>query len=108
MGRVGMRAAAESTDNSTRRAGDRGRGVNHTPATNNQDESTPAVDPTHVGLKLFVSNKQERALKLFRTLTAAGFIAAAAIGPAIAIDLSGAGATFPYPIYAKWADAYKK
>jgi phosphate transport system substrate-binding protein len=25
-----------------------------------------------------------------------------------AADLSGAGATFPYPIYAKWADAYKK
>jgi phosphate transport system substrate-binding protein len=23
-------------------------------------------------------------------------------------DLSGAGATFPYPVYAKWADAYKK
>ena len=23
-------------------------------------------------------------------------------------DISGAGATFPYPIYAKWADAYKK
>ena len=28
--------------------------------------------------------------------------------PAVAIDISGAGATFPYPIYAKWADAYKK
>src|SRR6478736_10257464 len=41
-------------------------------------------------------------------MTASAFIAAAAIGPAIAIDLSGAGATFPYPIYAKWADAYKK
>src|SRR5471032_3139537 len=27
---------------------------------------------------------------------------------AFAADLSGAGATFPYPIYAKWADAYKK
>jgi phosphate transport system substrate-binding protein len=27
---------------------------------------------------------------------------------ASAADLSGAGATFPYPIYAKWADAYKK
>src|SRR6185436_13520542 len=27
---------------------------------------------------------------------------------ALAIDISGAGATFPYPIYAKWADAYKK
>src|SRR5206468_10518753 len=28
--------------------------------------------------------------------------------PATALDISGAGATFPYPIYAKWADAYKK
>ena len=27
---------------------------------------------------------------------------------AYAADISGAGATFPYPIYAKWADAYKK
>src|ERR1700761_7231499 len=27
---------------------------------------------------------------------------------ASAADISGAGATFPYPIYAKWADAYKK
>jgi len=25
-----------------------------------------------------------------------------------AADISGAGATFPYPVYAKWADAYKK
>jgi len=25
-----------------------------------------------------------------------------------AADISGAGATFPYPIYSKWADAYKK
>jgi phosphate transport system substrate-binding protein len=46
-------------------------------------------------------------LKLFRILAAAGFVAAAAT-PAFAIDISGAGATFPYPIYAKWADAYKK
>jgi phosphate transport system substrate-binding protein len=27
---------------------------------------------------------------------------------ALAAEISGAGATFPYPIYAKWADAYKK
>jgi phosphate transport system substrate-binding protein len=27
--------------------------------------------------------------------------------PAAAAELSGAGATFPYPIYAKWAEAYK-
>jgi phosphate transport system substrate-binding protein len=25
-----------------------------------------------------------------------------------AVDITGAGATFPYPIYAKWADAYRK
>ena len=30
-----------------------------------------------------------------------------AIGQAGAAEISGAGATFPYPIYAKWADAYK-
>ncbi|HXN44557.1 MAG TPA: phosphate ABC transporter substrate-binding protein PstS, partial [Xanthobacteraceae bacterium] len=35
-------------------------------------------------------------------------LAAASIAPAGAADISGAGATFPYPIYAKWADAYKK
>jgi phosphate transport system substrate-binding protein len=36
--------------------------------------------------------------------------AAASLGMAAmaAADISGAGATFPYPIYAKWADAYKK
>ena len=28
--------------------------------------------------------------------------------PVVAADISGAGATFPFPIYAKWADAYKK
>ncbi len=34
--------------------------------------------------------------------------AAAFSGAAFAADITGAGATFPYPIYAKWADAYKK
>jgi len=37
-------------------------------------------------------------------------IAAAALLPATAAtaaEITGAGATFPYPIYAKWADAYK-
>jgi phosphate transport system substrate-binding protein len=27
---------------------------------------------------------------------------------AFAADITGAGATFPYPVYAKWAEAYKK
>ena len=38
------------------------------------------------------------------TLLAAVTVAAA---PLAATDLSGAGATFPYPIYAKWAEAYR-
>ena len=42
-----------------------------------------------------------------KTLLAAGLLAATLL-PAKAADISGAGATFPYPIYAKWADAYKK
>ena len=35
-------------------------------------------------------------------------VCAAAATFAYAADISGAGATFPYPIYAKWADMYKK
>ncbi len=41
-----------------------------------------------------------------KTIAVAGFLAATVL-PAAAIDISGAGATFPYPIYAKWADTYK-
>jgi phosphate transport system substrate-binding protein len=40
------------------------------------------------------------------TTFACAFAAAATY--ANAADISGAGATFPYPIYAKWADSYKK
>ena len=39
-------------------------------------------------------------------LTALAAVAVAAA--AQATDISGAGATFPYPIYSKWADAYKQ
>jgi phosphate transport system substrate-binding protein len=42
-----------------------------------------------------------------KTIAVVGFLAATVL-PAAAVDISGAGATFPYPIYAKWADAYKK
>src|SRR6266566_970882 len=48
----------------------------------------------------------EAVVKLLRTLVT--LAALAPIGTASAADISGAGATFPYPIYAKWADAYKK
>ena len=40
--------------------------------------------------------------KLFAILVAAVSITAQAA------DITGAGATFPFPIYAKWAEAYKK
>jgi phosphate transport system substrate-binding protein len=53
----------------------------------------------------------EDPMKFVRSLAypilAAGAFAVAST-TTFALDISGAGATFPYPIYAKWADAYKK
>jgi phosphate transport system substrate-binding protein len=50
-------------------------------------------------------------LKQFAKTSLAGFFALAALAGAAttahAGNISGAGATFPYPIYAKWAEAYK-
>ncbi len=37
-----------------------------------------------------------------------GATAAMAMSAAMAADMTGAGATFPYPVYAKWAENYKK
>src|SRR3954469_12774772 len=45
---------------------------------------------------------------MLKSLIAGAAIAAACTGQAVAVDITGAGATFPYPIYAKWADAYRK
>jgi phosphate transport system substrate-binding protein len=53
-------------------------------------------------------------LKALPTVTFAGLIAAATLlapaawPPAAAMEISGAGATFPYPIFSRWADAYQK
>ena len=43
---------------------------------------------------------------LTRTFLAASAFALG-ISSAMAADITGAGATFPYPIYAKWAEAYR-
>jgi phosphate transport system substrate-binding protein len=43
-----------------------------------------------------------------KSLLMAAAVIAIAPAPAKAADISGAGATFPYPIYATWADSYKK
>lgn len=46
--------------------------------------------------------------KLNRIFCSLGLTASLlAAGTACATDITGAGATFPYPIYAKWAEAYK-
>src|SRR6187401_2334144 len=45
-------------------------------------------------------------MNFLRTIVAAGLVAAST--SAFAADITGAGATFPFPLYSKWADAYKK
>jgi len=40
-------------------------------------------------------------------LLAATVAAFGLAAPAGAAEIAGAGATFPYPVYAKWAEAYK-
>jgi len=46
---------------------------------------------------------------LRRVLSAAVLAAGASLALSVhAVDITGAGATFPYPIYAKWAEGYKK
>src|SRR3954469_4823990 len=108
MGRVGMRAAAGSTATGRARPATLERVAKSDPIDRYQERHDPSRwRMPGVGSR-FRLDQQERALKLFRTLTVAGAIAAATIAPALAVDISGAGATFPYPIYAKWADAYKK
>lgn len=50
-------------------------------------------------------------MNFIKTIVAAGVIAASTSAlslPAMAADITGAGATFPFPVYSKWADAYKK
>jgi phosphate transport system substrate-binding protein len=49
----------------------------------------------------------QRLLKMTAAVAALALIGAAT-GQALADDISGAGATFPYPVYAKWAEAYKQ
>jgi phosphate transport system substrate-binding protein len=45
--------------------------------------------------------------QILKTVAAAAF-ASFAMSPVMAADITGAGASFPFPIYAKWAEAYKK
>ncbi len=44
----------------------------------------------------------------FLKSVAAVAIIASGMGVALAADITGAGASFPFPVYGKWAEAYKK
>jgi phosphate transport system substrate-binding protein len=44
----------------------------------------------------------------FAKMFTMGVLSVGFAAQALAAEISGAGATFPYPIYAKWADSYKK
>ena len=46
-------------------------------------------------------------MKLFRKLLTGTALAIVASSAALAVEITGAGATFPAPVYAKWAEAYK-
>jgi phosphate transport system substrate-binding protein len=48
----------------------------------------------------------ETTMNFMKAIVAAGLVAAST--SAFAADITGAGATFPFPLYSKWADAYKK
>src|SRR3977135_3480866 len=45
-------------------------------------------------------------MNFLKAIIAAGLVAAST--QVYAADITGAGATFPFPVYSKWADAYKK
>jgi phosphate transport system substrate-binding protein len=72
-----------------------------------QIKRTAKCSRLQLALGCSCARQQEKTLRLTPSLTIAGALATAIL-PAVALDISGAGATFPYPIYAKWADAYKK
>src|SRR5262245_60851054 len=51
----------------------------------------------------------EKRMRIARILAAAVITGATTLATtAIGAAITGAGATFPYPIYAKWAEAYKQ
>src|SRR6201746_148982 len=52
------------------------------------------------------AHKMESLMNFLKIIVAAGLVAAST--QAFAADITGAGATFPFPVYSKWADAYKK
>src|SRR5215831_16298074 len=65
---------------------------------------------SHPFYRIFLSGGFMQGARFFNiTLLAASALALSLTTQAsLAADITGAGATFPYPIYAKWAEAYKQ
>ena len=61
------------------------------------------------GVTVLVLSEKRIAMQktLFKSFIAAATVAFG-VSTASAADITGAGATFPYPIFAKWAEVYKK
>jgi phosphate transport system substrate-binding protein len=55
----------------------------------------------------FHFKEQEVNMKQMIKSIVVGAAVAVAMSSALAAEITGAGATFPYPIYAKWAESYK-
>src|SRR5262245_36140255 len=53
------------------------------------------------------ATRTNRTIAFAGRIAAISLLAAAAWSSAAALELSGAGATFPYPIFSQWADAYQ-
>ena len=54
------------------------------------------------------TNQVELTMKILIKGMLIGLLAAAGATAVQAADLSGAGSSFIYPVFAKWADTYKK
>jgi phosphate transport system substrate-binding protein len=59
-----------------------------------------------IGRTPALRSAREITMNFIKAIVAAGLVAAST--SAYAADITGAGATFPFPIYSKWADSYKK
>jgi phosphate transport system substrate-binding protein len=57
---------------------------------------------------MFFTNENEMPMNQSLKSGVAATLSVLMLSSAMAADITGAGATFPYPIYAKWAEAYKK
>src|SRR5580693_3184223 len=67
---------------------------------------TSSIGSFQASVHMDGSNRESNMLKSIVASVAATALLTVA-GASVAANISGAGATFPAPVYAKWAEAYK-